>query len=181
MVSFWQFGLLGIVMIAMVTDLRNRKIYNWLTFPAMAAGLVLSVVTGGFTGLESSLLGFFAGVAIFAVGFFLNAMGAGDVKLMGVVGLWLGWPSTLAAVVYVALMGGLIAIAAALANGSLLQLLKNVKNMALALATPGAKAEGAFTHSAAAPIPYGVSIALGTALALFFPRVSEILHLAGLS
>jgi prepilin peptidase CpaA len=177
MVPFWQFGLVGVVGVALVTDLQNRKIYNWLTFPAILAGLVLNFAVGGLPGLQSSLIGLFVGSLVFLVGFFVGAMGAGDVKLMAAVGAWLGWPYTVAAVIYVTLIGGLIAIGAAAASGALTQMLKNVGGFMMALVTPGAKPAGAFTKSAAPPVAYGVSICLGTLLALVFPEPNHLINL----
>jgi prepilin peptidase CpaA len=177
MVPFWQFGLVGILAVALVTDLQNRKIYNWLTFPAMLTGLVLNTAFGGLHGLQSSLIGLLVASLVFLAGFLMNAMGAGDVKLMAAVGAWLGWPYAFSSVVYVTLFGGIIAIAAAAANGSLKAMLKNVGWFVYGLVTPGAKAEAAFTQSAAPPVAYGVSIALGALLALFFPEPVTLINL----
>jgi prepilin peptidase CpaA len=177
MVPFWQFGLVGIASVALVTDLQNRKIYNWLTFPAMLVGIALNVYFAGLAGLQSSLIGLLVGSVVFLVGFLVGAMGAGDVKLMAAVGAWLGWPYTIAAVIYVTIFGGLIAIIAAAASGALPQMLKNVGGFMMALITPGAKPAGAFTTSAAPPVAYGVSIALGTLLALFFPEPNDLINL----
>jgi prepilin peptidase CpaA len=153
-----------------VTDLQTRKIYNWLTFPAMAVGLALSVAFGGLAGLQASLIGFFAGSLVFALGFFMGgAMGAGDVKLMAAIGLWLGWPNVVASVLYVTLCGGLVALVSALYHGTLTKLLKNIYWALMGLSMPGGKAAVAAHESAAPPMPYGVSIFLGTLLALFFP------------
>ena len=170
MAPAWQFGLVGIVAVAMATDLQNRKIYNWLTFPAMIVGIALSVAMGGWGGAQSSLIGFFAGSAIFLVGFLIGAMGAGDVKLMAAVGAWLGWPATVAAVLYVTVVGGIVSLVAAAVNGQLVRLFKNIYWFFVGMLLPGGKAETAFTESAAPPIPYGVSIAIGVVLALLFPE-----------
>lgn len=176
MVAVWQFGLVGVLTVAMITDLQNRKIYNWLTFPAMIAGLAFHIATGGMEGLQSSLIGFGVGSVFFLAGFLVGAMGAGDVKLMAAVGLWLGWPATLSAVVYVTIVGGIVSLAAAAAAGNLKLMFKNVYWFMVGLTMPGGKAEGSIVQSAAAPIPYGVSIAIGTALALFFPDVLLLIH-----
>jgi prepilin peptidase CpaA len=177
MVSFWQFGLVGIVGVALVTDLQNRKIYNWLTFPAMLTGLILNFAFGGLAGLQSSLIGLLVGSLVFLVGFLVGAMGAGDVKLMAAVGAWLGWPFTVAAVIYVTIVGGVVAIAAAAHSGALKQMFKNVGWFVYGLITPGAKASAAFTQSAAPPVAYGVSIAVGTLLALFFPEPNHLINM----
>ena len=180
MAPAWQFGLVGIVTVAMVTDLQSRKIYNWLTFPAMLVGIALSVAMGGWDGAQSSLIGFFVGSAIFLMGFLLGAMGAGDVKLMAAVGLWMGWPATVAAVLYVTVVGGVVSLAAAAVNGQLVRLFKNIYWFFVGMLLPGGKAEAAFTESAAPPIPYGVSIAIGVCLALLFPEPRDLLALVGL-
>jgi prepilin peptidase CpaA len=177
MVPFWQFGLVGILCVALVTDLQNRKIYNWLTFPAMLAGLVLNTAFGGLHGLQSSLIGLFVASLVFLAGFLMNAMGAGDVKLMAAVGAWLGWPYAFSAVVYVTLFGGIIAVVAAASNGSLKAMLKNVGWFMYGLITPGGKAQAAFTESAAPPVAYGVSIALGAMLALFYPEPIALINM----
>jgi prepilin peptidase CpaA len=178
MVHAWQFGLVGILAVAVVTDLQTRKIYNWLTFPAMAVGLVLSVAFGGLAGLQASLIGFFAGSLVFAIGFFMGgAMGAGDVKLMAAIGLWLGWPNVVASVLYVTVCGGLVALVSAIAHGTLTKLLKNLYWALMGLAMPGGKATVAAHESAAPPMPYAVSIGLGTLLALFFPEPLHLMQL----
>lgn len=171
MVHTWQFGLIGVLSVAVVTDIQSRKIYNWLTFPAMATGLILSAIFGGLAGVQASLIGFFAGSLVFAIGFFLGgAMGAGDVKLMAAIGIWLGWPSVIAAVLYVTIIGGLLALLSALYHGTLLKLFKNLYWATLGLMMPGGRADVTERDSAAPPMPYGVSIGLGTLLALFFPE-----------
>jgi prepilin peptidase CpaA len=175
MAPAWQFGLVGILAVALVTDLQSRKIYNWLTFPAILVGLLLGTLMGGLPGLQSAGLGLLVGSAVFLVGFMLGAMGAGDVKLMAAVGAWLGWPSAIAAVLYVTVLGGLVSLGAAAAHGSLLQLFRNIYWFFVGLILPGGKAQAAVAHSAAPPIPYGVSIALGSLLALFFPEPQDLL------
>ena len=75
------------LLIAVVTDLRSQKIYNWLTFTLMLAGLGFGLATGE---LRTAAMGL--GVA-FVLHFALFAMGvdrAGDAKLMMGVGAMVG-------------------------------------------------------------------------------------------
>lgn len=65
-----------------------------MTFPLIVTGIVYHAVVGGFTALQSSLLGAFFGLAILFVFYAMGAMGAGDVKLMAGIGAWLGMPAT---------------------------------------------------------------------------------------
>lgn len=82
-------------MIAVITDVRNFKIYNLLTFPLLGAGLVYQVATNGWEGLYFGVLGVVAGFGMLLIPYLLGAMGAGDVKLMMAFGAWLGPQLTL--------------------------------------------------------------------------------------
>src|SRR5579862_6772594 len=63
------------VTVATVTDLRARRIPNWLVFPFLATGVVASTVSRGLVGLESSILGVLLGSAALGLFYFLGAMG----------------------------------------------------------------------------------------------------------
>jgi len=80
----------GLTLIATATDLRNRRIPNWLTVSAAILGLAFHVGTNGVTGLWFSLGGFGVGFGILLVLWLIGGGGGGDVKLMGAVGAWLG-------------------------------------------------------------------------------------------
>lgn len=175
MAPVWQFGLIGIVAVAMATDLHEHKIFNWLTFPAILAGLGLALAMGGWAGLGSAIVGLFAGSAVFLLGFLLGAMGGGDVKLMAAVGAWLGWPGALAAVLYVTVAGGLVALLVATYHGKLWAMLHNVYWAMAGLVVPGGRPQVSVAESATPPFPYGVAIALGTAMALIWPEPRVLL------
>lgn len=76
--------------IAMATDLRSRKIPNWLTVSSALIGLAFHVATQGLVGIWFSLGGFAVGFGILFVLWMIGGGGGGDVKLMGAVGAWLG-------------------------------------------------------------------------------------------
>ena len=59
----------------------------------------------------------------------LRIMGAGDVKLMAMIGAFLGVTDTLHAVIYSVFMGGIAALIFALHNHALARMLGNLKNM----------------------------------------------------
>lgn len=77
-------------LMASVSDLRTRKLPNWLTVPAFVAGLAFHGVTGGWSGLGQALAGFAVGFGILFVLWLIGGGGGGDVKLMGALGAWLG-------------------------------------------------------------------------------------------
>src|SRR4051812_46201422 len=79
-----------VMIVAMVTDLRSRRIPNWLVFPFLSAGVVVSTVSGGWSGLGQSLLGILMAAVLMGLLYVLGGMGMGDVKLCAGLGAWVG-------------------------------------------------------------------------------------------
>jgi len=71
-----------VALIAIVSDLRYRKIFNWLTLPAMAVGLLVSFLASGFPGLAFGIVGVLLSFIAFGWMWALKILGAGDVKLL---------------------------------------------------------------------------------------------------
>ncbi len=114
-VGYLSYGLLAALAIALLiaafTDLRRRRIDNWLT-AAIALGAPLFWFAMGLTLPE---IGWQIGIAIasFAVlaGLFaIGAMGGGDVKLLTALALWIRPDWFLQLIVIMALIGGLLTI-----------------------------------------------------------------------
>lgn len=80
---------------AMVTDLRARRIPNWLTVSSLVCALAFHGITGGWSGLGHSLGGFAVGFGFLLVLWLIGGAGGGDVKLTGALGAWLGASTTL--------------------------------------------------------------------------------------
>ena len=72
------------------TDLRSRRIPNWLTGGAATMALAYHLWTGGPSALLLSLAGLLVGGAIFFLPFALGGLGGGDVKLLAALGAWAG-------------------------------------------------------------------------------------------
>jgi Flp pilus assembly protein protease CpaA len=75
----------GALAAAVVTDVREHKVYNWLTVPAAAMGLILGAAGGGHSFLNA-LAGFGAGLGLGLVFMVFFRSGAGDAKLLIVIG-----------------------------------------------------------------------------------------------
>ncbi len=91
--------------IAMFTDMRWGKIYNWLTFPLIAVGLALNAWLFGWNGLGMSLAGTIMG-GIFYLGVaYIGAFGMGDVKLMAAIGALGGIKFVVSAFLYTSAIG----------------------------------------------------------------------------
>lgn len=94
---------------AVFEDLRRRSISNWINGSALLAAVLYQAFRGGIPGLVLSMAGAFAGLAAFAIPFWLGAMGGGDLKLMAAFGSMLGPSSILLAALLASMIGGLMA------------------------------------------------------------------------
>src|SRR5258708_4457290 len=78
-------------MIAGWTDWRRRRIPNWVTVPGFFVGVAANGFVSGLAGLKTSLLGAGLGLAVLLPFVFLRSLGAGDWKLAGALGAFVGW------------------------------------------------------------------------------------------
>ncbi len=97
---------LGFTLIAAFTDFRRQKIYNATTYPGMAAAFVVNALEGGWPGLENSVYGFAACGLIMLVCFVMFGVGGGDVKLIAMIGGFLGLAPGLEAMLWTFVLGG---------------------------------------------------------------------------
>ncbi len=121
-----QVAALSIAVVACGFDLRTRRIPNWLTFGAAAAGLAFHFVSGGMSGAERSAAGWAVGIALLLAPYLLGGMGAGDVKLVGALGAWLGARDTFWLAMYTGMAGAVVALGVSAWHGYLRQALSNV-------------------------------------------------------
>ena len=75
---------------AVATDLRSHRIPNMLLLPALGLALMLHTMTGGTDGLITAAGGLVIGLAMLFPLYIVGGMAAGDVKLLGVVGGFVG-------------------------------------------------------------------------------------------
>src|SRR5262245_43225428 len=97
-------------LIALMTDLRSRRIPNWLTGSALLIGLVVNTYLGGLQGTLSSVQGIGLGLAMLLPFYLLRTMGAGDVKLLAAFGALLGPQMLVSVAVYASILGGIQAM-----------------------------------------------------------------------
>lgn len=174
------FGTLGM---AVLTDLRDRKVPNWLVLVGVLAALAYHALTASTSGLFGAsseapdLLSALGGIVVGFTALFplyvLRAMGAGDVKLMMMVGAFLGPLQTLGTVVLTFAAGGVLAIVMTLWQRSFRQLASNLRFM---LTTSAARAVGGESprfeplQQTAGRMPYAFAIAAGTLLQFLLVR-----------
>lgn len=153
-----QVLILVLVAIAVVTDLRRRRIFNALTFPAMALGLVLNAWLGGVTGVVLSLAGLVVGVALFLIPVATGGRGAGDLKLLAAVGALGGPVFVLWCALFTSMIGGVFAVLVLLAKRRFVTV---AGGMALDLYTRQAPRMDSNLR-----LPYAIPIALGTVVTM---------------
>jgi prepilin peptidase CpaA len=102
--------LAAMLMIAVYTDIVYGKIYNKLTLPCMALGLIVNILQSGWHGAQVSLLGLALGFGVFIVIALTRAMSGGDAKLLWAIGALEGWLFLSWTLLFMALAGGILAI-----------------------------------------------------------------------
>src|SRR3954467_9519910 len=91
-----------VLIVAATTDVLYRKVFNWLTYPAIAFGLTLGYCVGHF---GSHVAGFSVGAVIFGVAILTGGVGGGDWKLVGAIGAIKGLDFGIQAIFYSSLFG----------------------------------------------------------------------------
>ncbi|MFZ0302231.1 MAG: prepilin peptidase [Terracidiphilus sp.] len=166
--SFGWWPAVVVLSVATITDLRDRRIPNWLVFPYWLAGIVVQGVLFGWHGIWQSLAGAGLAVGIFGALFLLGGMGAGDVKLCAAVGAWIGPAQMVFALIFTALAGGVIVMIWAALGGFLLDLFKGTGDLMAGwkhgtLRDPEATIENPRRRK----MPYAPAIAVGTLFSFF--------------
>ena len=101
-------ALLCILILAVLKDTQTHRIPNVLTAVGIFAGLVLQALAGGAPALLASLAGLAVGIAMLLPFYLVRGMGAGDVKLMGTVGTFMGPEAVVGAAAATLVLGALL-------------------------------------------------------------------------
>jgi prepilin peptidase CpaA len=154
-----------LVLIAVFFDVRSHRIPNWLVLAGLVIGIAYHSFLATGWGLAYSLKGVAVGFGVFFPIYLLRGMGAGDVKLMAMVGAFLGAASTLGAILMTLMAGGVLAITVALSHGMLPTMIANLRLMVTSLAVKAAAGRSSgpeMLSNSAGKLPYAVAIAAGT-------------------
>ena len=152
-----------LVAAAVYTDVRWGKIFNHLTMPAIALGLVINSLTGGLDGFVHSIAGLGLGLGLFLVSCLLGRiLGGGDIKLLMAVGALQG-PAFLAwTICYTAIIGGVLAVIIAVRHGILLEKIKTLFASCYMRLTFRVPMEMEDNEATQPRLPYAIAISLGT-------------------
>lgn len=176
--------LVGLLLLIAWHDVREHRVPNRLVFIGLLTGIALngvlpsgwgfnSVIPGGL-GWLSALQGFGVGMAVLLPIYWLRAMGAGDVKLMAMVGSFVGPNDVMGVVLATFVAGGLMALMVTLWSGKLGRLLQNIRLMLLGGLVKASAGQLPLMNDlpvSVGKLPYAVAIAVGTLAYLIWQRM----------
>jgi len=150
-------------------DVRTRRIPNALTMPAAVLGLIAATALHGGQGTMASAAGLLVGLMLFFPMFALKGLGAGDVKLLGALGAWLGVSGIVMVAFYTALAGGVLAIGLMVRHRYVGQAVRNLWLLLTHWRVFGLRPLDALTleTSAGPKLPYALPTAVGLTLAFW--------------
>lgn len=163
-----------VVLLSIVTysDLKVHHISNKLTLGGAAFAIVVSLVTNSTDGLIYSLLGLAVGFAALIPLYAIGGMAAGDVKLMAMVGAFLGFKGAIFAACLSLIAGSLLGLLLLINRKGLLSWIRrSLMSLRLLLATGNprlAYIPPAPNEPAALRFPYALAITIGTLAAVYW-------------
>lgn len=121
------------MVVATFTDVRQQKIYNWTTYSGILVAIALSGLNSALNrtefseiGITQSVVGFTACGMIMLVCFVLFQIGGGDVKLLAMIGAFLGPELGIETLLWTFVLGGAAAVVILIWKIGLVKLLRRV-------------------------------------------------------
>jgi prepilin peptidase CpaA len=151
-------------------DYKERRVPNWLNAAIAVAGFAAQAWFFQWSGVQAGLLGLLVGFGVLIVPWLMHGMGAGDVKLMMAIGVWLGPGLTALSFCVGAIVGGIVAMIMILSTGRYWQARANLATIMCKMSSRqtlfsefgSAKSFGTTSQL----LPYGVPLTIGTLMVL---------------
>lgn len=171
--GFWETTcaiLIPGVLLASWIDYSQRRVPNWLNASLIVLGFAVQGYFHGWSGAATGFWGLLTGFGLLIVPWLMHGMGAGDVKLMAAIGVWIGPLLTLYSFALGAVIGGVAAVIMILSTGRLRMACTNMSLILSKCANPqtvfaeygSAKSFGSTSQL----LPYGVPLTGGTLIIL---------------
>jgi leader peptidase (prepilin peptidase) / N-methyltransferase len=179
--AFVAFAFSAALLLITFIDFDHRFIPDEVSLPGIAVGCAASFLPGGVEPLDAVIGAVVGGGILLAVAWTyehftgIEGMGFGDVKLLAMIGAFLGWQAIPAVLVVASVTGSLAGLAVMLRRGAS----RAGRRVASRL---GARALLPFAQRAArrTEIPFGPFLALGALLALYRADVASLFGLGTL-
>lgn len=147
--------------IAGFTDWRWRRIPNWLTVPGLVLGIAGNAATDGWAGAKTALLGAGLGLALLLPLVMVRSLGAGDWKLTGALGAFLGPQRLIAVLMCTILVAGLMALVLIVAKKRVRKTARNIWHLLVALVRLHMPARDvSLDNPESLKVPFGVAMAV---------------------
>jgi prepilin peptidase CpaA len=166
---------LMLTFIAAAMDWRTRKIPNWITVPSIVAGITLRTVLDGWPGVKASLEGVGLALALLLPLVLMRALGAGDWKLMGAVGAFVG-PVLFVFIFFGSIfVSGLMSAVQTIKTRRVKETLRNIVELVRGFAIFGFQPNPQISldNPRLLKIPFGVAVAASTAICFFATFVTR--------
>lgn len=152
-----------LLVMAAVIDWRTYRLPNWLTMGGTLVAYMLSLTAGGI-GIVDSVVGWAIGLVLMLPLYGLRMTGAGDVKLMAMVGAFLGLPDVLFALLLTMIAGGIAAVAFAAWRRNVSRMVVNARDLLQLTAMAAAHGQRPSLGSmpSVGKLPYGICVCIGT-------------------
>lgn len=161
--TIW-FSVIGLTLLAAWTDWHTRKIPNWLTVSGFLAGIGINSYFGGWNGTKTSLEGAGLALVLLLPLVLLRGLGAGDWKLMGALGAFLGPVLFAFVLVGSILVSGLMACVQMMRTNRVLQTFRNVGTLLKGFLVFGMRPNSrvSLDNPGLMKLPFGVAVAIST-------------------
>jgi prepilin peptidase CpaA len=158
------------ILLASWIDYSQRRVPNWLNLSLILLGFAAQACYFGWNGIGTGFAGMLVGFGLLIVPWMMHGMGAGDVKLMAAIGVWIGPLLTLYSFLAGAMIGGVAAVVMIVSTGRLRMACNNI---GLILAKCSSR-QTIFSEVGSAKsfgdtsqlLPYGVPLTAGTLVIL---------------
>jgi prepilin peptidase CpaA len=154
-----------VAFIAGWTDWRSRRIPNWLTVPGFVVGVAANTILNGWSGLKTSLLGILVGLGLLLPLVLLRSLGAGDWKLAGAIGAFVGTERLIDLLLGSIFVAGVMAVALIVYKRRVGETVRNIGHILVSLVTfrlPSSRVS--LDDPESLRVPYGVALALTVVL-----------------
>lgn len=167
-----------LMMIACWQDFHDYRINNKLILVGAISGVALNTYLSAEAGFLDSLIGFSFGLLLLLPFYLIRIMGAGDVKLLAMVGTFVGQSDISWVFLYTLIAGGLLAMVFSLWYGALRRMIDNVTLMCLSALSiqksellKGSSSFSVEASQSVGKLPYAFAITVGTGFFLILKHL----------